>query len=220
MPVNLDRVGRRDGAVSRREQSKQETREQIRLAARDVFGRVGFDKATIRDIATAAGVGLGTVMLYAQDKRDLVLLMYNDEIALALRRAMAKIDDSAPTIVNLYRFLGSFYQGYRRNVLLARTYLQLSFYPEGLNTRQLYEHRAKKLAILEAVISRGQQRGDIRDDIAPMDMAEQVLLLHRASVRSWISSGEPKLRDGLASLRKSLMYQIEGFAVTRRHVVN
>lgn len=202
----------RQRVASRRETSKLETRQQIRLAAKDVFGSLGFEKATIRDIAAAAGVGLGTVMLYAQDKRDLVLLMYNDEIALSLSRAEKTIDDQSTTTDNLFRFLGTFYRDYRRNVLLARAYLQLSFYPDGMNTSRLYEHRRRKLSIIEQLIARGQQTGEVRANLPPQEMAEQILLLHRASVRAWIACDHPRLKDGLAALKKSLRYQFEGFS--------
>jgi AcrR family transcriptional regulator len=200
----------RQTPVSRRELSKLETRQQIRLTAKSVFGSLGFEKATIRDIAAEAGVGLGTVMLYAQDKRDLVLLMYNDEIALA--RAEKTIDERLTTAENLFRFLGIFYRDYRRNILLARTYLQMSFYPDGMNTDRLYEHRKKKLAIIAGLIARGQNRNEVRFDLPAQDIAEQIVLLHRASVRAWIAADAPSLRDGLMALKKSLKYQLEGFS--------
>lgn len=202
----------RQTPVSRRELSKLETRQQIRLAAKSVFGSLGFEKATIRDIAAEAGVGLGTVMLYAQDKRDLVLLMYTDEIALALARAEKTIDERLTTAENLFRFLGIFYRDYMRNILLARTYLQMSFYPDGMNTDRLYEHRKKKLAIIAGLIACGQNRNEVRFDLPAQDIAEQILLLHRASVRAWIAADAPSLRDGLMALKKSLKYQLEGFS--------
>lgn len=61
---------------SRREANKFNKRQQIKLAAKELFGEQGYEGATLRDIANKAQVALGTVMLYAQDKKDLVLLMY------------------------------------------------------------------------------------------------------------------------------------------------
>ena len=49
------------------------------MAARALFVGKGYDEATMRDIARLADVGLGTLFLYAADKRDLLFLAYDDE---------------------------------------------------------------------------------------------------------------------------------------------
>ena len=80
-------------AVSLRERKKLQTRERIRAAAAELFTRHGYGAATMRQIAKRAHVGLGTLFNYAEDKRDLVFLIFNEElnaitdVALAAPRA-------------------------------------------------------------------------------------------------------------------------------------
>lgn len=202
--------------LSRREINKLNKRLQIKLAAKKIFGEEGFEGATLRDIANKANVGLGTVMLYAQDKRDLVLLMYNDEIEDALKIAGSKINASKTTLDNLISFFQVFYQRYADNLRLARTYLQINFFSEGMNTAALKVHRAHKRRLVATIIEFGQARGTLRTDIAPEKMAEQVLLLHRAAVRSWIADEKPNVKSGLSHLREILFLQIEGFGLTQK----
>ena len=54
---------------SGRGMSKEERREQILLASRDVFAKIGYARATVDDIAGEVGVARGTFYLYFEDKR-------------------------------------------------------------------------------------------------------------------------------------------------------
>src|ERR1700687_4948856 len=73
----------------------------IKEAARNLFLSKGFDDATMREIAVRAGVGLGTIFLYAKNKRDLLFLTVNDPLKKVTAQAEAAIDPKAPLINNL-----------------------------------------------------------------------------------------------------------------------
>ena len=53
----------------------------------NLFLQKGFDDTTTRAIALRAGVGLGTVFLYAPTKRDLLFLIINEELQAEVDRA-------------------------------------------------------------------------------------------------------------------------------------
>jgi AcrR family transcriptional regulator len=57
-------------APGREQLSKQQRREQLLRAARDVFAKLGYARATVDDITREAGVARGTFYLYFGDKRD------------------------------------------------------------------------------------------------------------------------------------------------------
>ena len=63
-----------------RERGKSERQRRIKEAAKAVFSDVGYDAATTREIARRAHVSIGTIFVYAKDKRDLLFLMLNDEL--------------------------------------------------------------------------------------------------------------------------------------------
>ena len=63
-----------------RERGKLEKRRRIRQAARDVFLEKGYDDATTREIAERADVAIGTLFVYAKDKRDLLMMIINDDL--------------------------------------------------------------------------------------------------------------------------------------------
>src|SRR5690349_8780535 len=56
------------------------TREQIRVAAWELFSTIGFDETTTQALAQRAGVAAGTVFLHASDKADLLFLVMHDRL--------------------------------------------------------------------------------------------------------------------------------------------
>jgi AcrR family transcriptional regulator len=75
---------------------KAERRQQILIAARDVFAKRGYHQATIDDIVAQAGVARGTFYLYFEDKRA-VFSELIDRFAQQLSMSISRIvtDDPA-----------------------------------------------------------------------------------------------------------------------------
>lgn len=94
-----------DGATpSRREQNKALKRARIARAAREVFERDGFERATVQEISGRAGVGAGTLFRYAATKAELLMMVSNDDFARACdegRRAMSTAVDPVDRLVAL-----------------------------------------------------------------------------------------------------------------------
>src|SRR5690349_11409041 len=126
--------------MSLREKKKLETRERIRAAAAELFTRHGYAAATMRQIAARAHVGLGTLFNYAADKRDLVFLIFNEElnaitdVALAAPRAGQQL---AAVFAVHYRWLAE-------KPALARILLQeLTFYSSGKQAETFHAIRQR-----------------------------------------------------------------------------
>ena len=66
--------------MGQRERNKIDKLRRIKDAARELFIEKGFDDTMTREIAIRAGVGLGTIFIYAANKRDLLFLIVNDEL--------------------------------------------------------------------------------------------------------------------------------------------
>src|ERR1700719_3245717 len=78
-----------------RERNKLDKFRRIKEAASELFIRKGYDDTTTREIAVRAGVGLGTIFVYAENKRDLLFLIVNDELENVTLEAEASIDPAA-----------------------------------------------------------------------------------------------------------------------------
>ena len=194
-----------------REQNKLEKRQRIRDAVRDLFSRHGYETATLRQIAKRAHVGLGTLFNYAQDKRDLVFLVFNEELdavtdeALAAARARGELPD------RLIGLCKAHYTFFAKNPPLSRILLkELTFYSEGKQAAEFHRIRARLLAGIEDVVRTAQRARQIRSDEDAALIARHIFLVFAGALRWWIASPNPDSRKGLAELRRLFALQISG----------
>ncbi|MDH4189274.1 MAG: TetR/AcrR family transcriptional regulator [Betaproteobacteria bacterium] len=188
-----------------REQKKLENRQRIRVAAADLFASHGYAAATLRQIARRARVALGTLFNYVDDKRDLVFLVFNDDldaltdVALASPRAEDHLLDQVMAVFAChYRWLGE-------QPALSRILLQeLTFYSEGKQTARFLAIRKRLIDGIERLVRDAQaaRRFDARKDRTLV--ARQVFFIYSSAIRWWIAAPTPNPARGLADLRRLL----------------
>jgi AcrR family transcriptional regulator len=197
--------------VSARERKKLETRERIRAAAAELFTRRGYGAATMRQIAKRAHVGLGTLFNYAEDKRDLVFLIFNEElnaitdVALAAPRPGERLVDQLLAVFRVhYRWLGA-------QPALARILLQeLTFYSSGKQAATFLGIRKRLIDGIEALVRRAQEGGKITQREKADVIARHIFFVYSASLRWWIAAPKPDPEKGVADLRRLLKLQFDG----------
>lgn len=74
-----------------RETNKQDKRERLSRAAHELFSEQGFDSTTMRQIAERAGIGVGTIFLYARDKQGLLFLLFSEAVLGVEQQAFATL---------------------------------------------------------------------------------------------------------------------------------
>ena len=194
-----------------REQKKLETRERIRAAAAELFTRHGYGAATMRQIARRAHVGLGTLFNYAEDKRDLVFLIFNEElnaitdVALAAPRPAQALADQLLAVFRVhYRWLAT-------KPALARILLQeLTFYSSGKQAATFHGIRKRLIDGIEALVRAAQRDRRIRSREDPAVIARHIFFVYSASLRWWIAAPRPNPERGIADLRRLLKLQFDG----------
>jgi AcrR family transcriptional regulator len=203
----------RKGRVGTREKKKSATRERIRTAASDLFAKRGYGAATMRQIAKRAHVGLGTLFNYAEDKRDLVFLIFNEELNATTDVALAapRTRDSLPDqLIAVFR---EHYDWLATQPELARILLQeLTFYSSGKQAATFHSIRKRLIDGVEALVSANQKRGTLRKDVAADVIARHIFFVYSASLRWWIAAPKPDPVKGVADLRRLLKLQFEGLA--------
>jgi len=198
-----------------REQNKLEKRQRIRAAARELFSKHGYDSATLRQIAKRAHVGLGTLFNYAQDKRDLVFLIFNEELAAvtdeALRAAEAH-DDLLDQLMDIYK---PHYAYFAKHPALSRILLQeLTFYSEGKQAAAFQGVRGRLISGIEKAVRTAQQTQRIHSKEKAAIVARQIFFISSGAIRWWIAGSTPEPRKGLAELRRMLELQLYGLQPT------
>jgi len=197
-------AGHRKNESSLRERKKLATRERIRAAAAELFTRHGYGAATMRQIARRAHVGLGTLFNYAEDKRDLVFLIFNEELNATTDVALAA-PRSGPLADQLLAVFAVHYRWLAQKPALARILLQeLTFYSSGKQAATFHSIRKRLIDGIESLVRKAQVRED------PALVARYIFFVYSASLRWWIASPKPDPRAGVADLKRLLRLLIAG----------
>lgn len=203
--------------MARREERKLETRERIRAAAAELFARHGYGAATMRQIARRAHVGLGTLFNYADDKRDLVFLIFNEELNAVTDVALASPRPRQDVLDQLMAVFGAHYEWLATRSALARILLQeLTFYSEGKQAAAFQAVRQRLLSGVEDLVRRAQSEGRLADREDAAFVARHIFFVYQASLRWWIAAEKPAVKAGLADLRRLLGLLFEGLRAPRR----
>ncbi len=117
-------------APTRRTLAKQQTRAKVLAAARRLFSEEGYEGATIRDIAAAAGMSTGAVFANFADKSDLFReIMMTDMVALA--QAMGQAARRGETVEDAILAMFTAGYGFYQNQLpLARAAFSVGWSPQ------------------------------------------------------------------------------------------
>ncbi|WP_293678474.1 TetR/AcrR family transcriptional regulator [uncultured Phenylobacterium sp.] len=116
---------------TRRALAKQQTREKVLAAARRLFSEEGYEGATIRDIAAAAGMSTGAVFANFSDKSDLFREIMADDME-SLRGAMRDAATRGRTLEDaVLKVFMAGYTFYKSRLQLARAAFSVSWDKDG-----------------------------------------------------------------------------------------
>ncbi len=198
-----------------RELNKLEKRQRIRSAARELFSRHGYETATLRQIAKRAHVGLGTLFNYAQDKRDLVFLIFNEELAQLTEQALWAARAQESLLDKLVGLCAPHYKFYGKNPTLSRILLRdMTFYSEGKQAAEFQQIRGRLLSGIEGIVRSAQQKHQITSDEDAALIALHIFLVFAGALRWWIANRRPDPAEGLADLKRLFELQINGLVVS------
>ncbi|HEX4330369.1 MAG TPA: TetR/AcrR family transcriptional regulator [Burkholderiales bacterium] len=194
-----------------RERNKLDKRERIRSAAAEQFTREGYANATLRDIARDAGVGLGTLFNYAADKRDLVFLIFNEELGALTDQILAAPPQPGGLLEQLMPIFRAHYGFFAERPALARILLQeLTFYSEGKHATEFHAIRKRLIDGVARRVAAAQAAGQLKQSESPELVARLLFFVYSASLRWWIAAPEPRAEAGAMELRRLLQLQMDG----------
>lgn len=163
-------------------------------AAEQVISKHGYDRATMQDIAAAAGCATGTLYLYFKTKEDLFNAMVAKHCAAivdSLRKAMdakgtpveklrAKIEAHTDYFEKHPQFFRVFYTAGPT----VKATIQQSLHDEAL---EIYEaHRQDEIE----VVLEGQRLGQMRKDISAEELVDFMHALCVGTTARWITTGK------------------------------
>ncbi|MCP4677257.1 MAG: TetR/AcrR family transcriptional regulator [Deltaproteobacteria bacterium] len=151
---------KRTEVVSRQEQ-KEQTRQRILEAARELFEAKGPEATTMREIGAKAGVTAGNIFVHFKDKSALLIeslkYMLDDE----LDKVLATTPWEADLITRLMHLPRQLYPFYASRPKLMRTLLRETYLRSPEDLKPLDDQLGKSMTIATTEIQRSKERGEI-----------------------------------------------------------
>jgi AcrR family transcriptional regulator len=192
----------------------------IEDAARSLFVAKGFDDTTMREIAMRAGVGLGTIFLYAKNKRDLLFLTINEPLEKITVQAEEAVDPRAPLIDNLLAIAKLHYRFFGEQPALSRLALrEMIFYESGAQAPPFQKTRERLIRLFGRTVELAIANAEIAPKEPPLFAGWTLFCIFQVELRRWLASDVTHLRAGLRELERALGLLIVGFGPAGdRHV--
>jgi AcrR family transcriptional regulator len=210
------------GPVGRRERGKREKLLRIKQAARDVFRRKGFEAATTREIAARADVAYGTLFVYARDKRDLLMMIVNDDLDALTEPALKGALAETTLIDQVLAFFRPRFEYWAREPQFSRYAVREMFEflthgeDPGIETARFRARRSQLVARLSELVRRKQEAGRIARDEDPEMVAWLFLAIYLSENRQWVEARKPEIRTVIGRLRQLLRLAIRGIGAVPR----
>ncbi len=156
---------------SRRERRSAELRERLFRAALALFAKKGYAETTVEDITEAADVGKGTFFNYFRSKEHILMAFSEMQLAKLEKIVREAQQSDLPMRKVLHAMVLRMTEEPIRNPAIVRALLQanLSSVPVRDEMRRIHD---RNRMLLGQLISHGQQRGEIRADLPPEEIAQ------------------------------------------------
>jgi AcrR family transcriptional regulator len=184
----------------------------IKHAARSLFIAKGFDDTTMREIAVRAGVGLGTIFLYAKNKRDLLFLTINEPLEEITLEAEDAVNPKAPLIDNLLAVARLHYRFFGRQPALSRLALrEMIFYESGAQAAPFQKTRERLIRLFGHIVELAIANAEVAPKEPPLFAGWTLFCIFQVELRRWLASDVTHLRAGLNELERAFCMLIVGF---------
>jgi len=169
--------------MTRRALAKQQTREKVLQSARDLFIERGYEGATIRDIARAAGMSTGAVFASFTDKNELFDAILNDDFAGLVEPMQDAVVGATTSREALVGMFGAAYRAHAHQLPLIQAALAASWTrtPEAERLRR--EAMRPIRSLVQEVLERGVERGELTQKFDLRVVADMLWDLYLAGYR-------------------------------------
>jgi len=200
---------------SRRERNKLEKLARIEKAARALFARRGFEATTTRAIAARADIGIGTLFLYFAKKEDLLVHLFQRDIAPVVEEIFATLPAAAPLASQLLHAFDRLYAYYERDPALSRVFVKELLFLDPVRRTRVADFTREFLRRLADLVVAARRRGALGPGAAPLDVAYAAFGLYCFTLINWLGGLLPDRAAARQRLRASLAALLTGLTPGR-----
>jgi hypothetical protein len=151
------------------------------------------------------------VFIYADDKRDLLFLVANDELEEITNKAEASIRDDASCLQNLLAVFRHHYEFFGRQPELSRLMLrEMTFYHSGRQADRFQATRERVIRLVSSIMERALERGMIQSSERSEFVGWVAFCIYQVELRRWLTTKDLDLEEGMAALQRALKLFMQG----------
>jgi len=184
--------------------------DKIIRAAVKVFAKKGFFSARISDIAKAAKVADGTIYLYFNNKFDILISIFDEEIGKFISQTKKLVEQTDDPRQKIEIFASKHLSMAKENKSLAEI-IQMEL---RQSHKLIKEYRktifSEYVDIISAIIRQGQEKGIFRKDIKPGIAKRAFFGALDEMTRLWVLSPKPPydIEDTAKQISDMFLYGI------------
>ena len=186
--------------ISRAGRRRVTSRAELEHAAFDLFGRQGFDRTTVDDIAAAAGIGRRTFFRYFPSKNDVPWGDFEAQLE-RMRARLAACQRQTPLMDAIRVAIVDFNRIEPEQVPWHRRRMELILRTPTLQAHSTLRYAAWRQVIAEFV---GDRTGQSPDALAPRTIAYAALGVAVAGYEQWLEADDADLSDLLDGAMREL----------------
>lgn len=188
--------------------------QQIIDAATRIFARKGFFQARVSDIAREAGVADGTIYLYFDNKDDILISLFEEQMKAVLDDMIGKLSEETDPVEKLRQFALAHLSLIEKNKNMAEI-IQVELRQSSRFMKEYKNERfAQYLDLIADIIEEGQQKGVFRPDIIPGIAKRAFFGALDEMSRFWVLSSR-KEYDIRTAAQQISSYFLQGICVPR-----
>ncbi len=179
-----------------RASDRQSKRDQIMMAAEQLFTNRRFHEITLDQVARAAGVGKGTIYLHFADKDDLFFQVATSgfsQLCEIVERGAVAGGPFHENLLAVCRQISVFFQRRRQLLRMMQTEDGRMASEHGAMRERWLTHRRPLVAALGKILAAGVREGVVREDVPPEALASFLLGMLRTRAREMEASDDISL---------------------------
>ncbi len=172
-------------------------------AATKIFAQKGFYQAKVSDIAREAGVADGTIYIYFQNKDDILISLFEEQMQMVLDNMMAELSPITDPSEKLTRFAQVHLKLVQENQDVAEI-IQVELRQSSKFMKEYKNEKfAKYLNIISDIIREGQEKGVFRKEVIPGVVKRAFFGALDEMSRFWVLSSRKEYDINTAALQIS-----------------
>jgi len=194
-------------------------RTRILKSAVKVFAQKGFYNAKVAEIARGADVADGTIYLYFKNKDEMLISIFEEEMAKFIIRIDKEMSATNDIIEKIHIFIRTHLEFVKKNPRLAQVF-QLELRQSNKFIKEYTGTKLKEyLNIIGGLVEAGQQQGVLRDDVHPGLVKRALFGALDEIATHWVllKNGKYDLNESAEQIANIMIYGLRAQQTGRNH---